>query len=626
MKFPGLLLALLIAAPHASAQEPAPVDAFHPDGKTAAEPAYGGRVVVHLYGLPKNVNRVIENSGYARWMHYEIHEYLILRDWETWEYEPVLCTSWDKEDSLVLKSSDDSGEPRRVYGKLSEDGDAYVLTPTTPGHALSEPLRVPKSEVDSVELGTVYTFALRDDVKWHDGHPFNAQDVYFSWSAYHNPDVDCDSSRSYIERIYDTEVIDDHTIRFFFDEQYFRTDDTFDTLTILPSHLYNLRDPDHAQYDAKASDQDQAREINENPHNRQWVGLGPYKVTTYDQQYIQAERFADYFDPENGGYFDTIRWRHIPSEDTSYQALINGDLDFTMRLQADDYFGEATQAKSFTEDFYKGYYYYAAFNYIPWNLRKPLFKDLRVRKALAMGYDLEGMLKTYYHGLGNLPTGSQYFYGQAYNQEVERLPFDPGAAEDLLIEAGWYDHDGDGIIDKDGIPFRFDFMITPGSSTSAFLTQGMKEAYGELGIEMNIVAFEWATFLERLYDREFDGAVLAWSLDLPESDPKQLWHSSGAPLGVRGSNHPGVDDPYVDELIAKGNRELDPEKRWKISKELHRYLYEEVQPYFFGVMPPRKFAMNKGIRGMQTFAIAPGYSVRRWYYPEGTPGTRSTRE
>ena len=43
-------------------------------------------------------------------------------------------------------------------------------------------------------------------------------------------------------------------------------------------------------------------------------------------------------------------------------------------------------------------------------------------------------------------------------------------------------------------------------------------------------------------------------------------------------------------------------------------------------MPPRKFAMNKDIRGMQAFSIPPGYSVRRWYYPEGTPGTRPTRK
>jgi hypothetical protein len=84
-------------------------------------------------------------------------------------------------------------------------------------------------------------------------------------------------------------------------------------------------------------------------------------------------------------------------------------------------------------------------------------------------------------------------------------------------------------------------------------------------------------------------------------------------------------DPRVDALIAQGDRELDNEKRWALWRELHRYLYEEVQPYFYREAPPRKFALNLALRGVQFFKLSPGYSLRRWYYPAGTSGTRPTR-
>jgi ABC-type transport system substrate-binding protein len=76
-------------------------------------------------------------------------------------------------------------------------------------------------------------------------------------------------------------------------------------------------------------------------------------------------------------------------------------------------------------------------------------------------------------------------------------------------------------------------------------------------------------------------------------------------------------------LIERGQKELDPAKRAATWKELHRRLYD-LQPYLFAFNPPRKFAMNKALRGFQSVPLDPNYVVRRWYYPAGTPGTRAT--
>ena len=604
---------------------PSPVDAYHPDKDTPVEPAWGGRVIIHLPSLPQNLCYPVENSAVTRWMLYEVHEFLLQQDWEYWDYRPRVAVSWDTEDTVILNGGRGEGNTNVLYGRVTDGGDHWVVTPVSPGHALAAPRNVPKSEVQSVERETVFTFHLRDGVKWHDGHELDADDVLYSWKIYSNPEVDCDSIRSYFTKVVHGEKIDERTVRFFYEKQYFKALDTLGDMCLIASHIYDLTDPDNANHKPDATLAEQAENINENPHNNDWIGLGPYKVTHWSQEYVQAERFDDYFLKDQAGYFDTIRWRHIASDDTAFQALINGELDFFYRIRGDDYFGEATRVPSFTDNYYKGHYYTGGFGYTTWNSYRPQLSDPKVRIALAHCFDWPEYIRTVAHGLAKQVTGPQFYFGTSYNHDVVPFPYDLEKAEEMLAEAGWYDRDGDDIIDKDGVPFRIEFMMPSGNKASEIFGQKLQENLEKVGIKLDVVQLEWASFLERIYDKDFDCANLAWSVPL-ESDPEQLWHSAGASKDHRGSNHSSVNDPYVDELIAKGQVELDKEKRDQIWQKLHRYLYEEVQPYLFGTNPPRKFGMNKKIRGFQSFYIDPGFSIRRWYYPAGTPGTRPTLE
>jgi peptide/nickel transport system substrate-binding protein len=303
--------------------------------------------------------------------------------------------------------------------------------------------------------------------------------------------------------------------------------------------------------------------------------------------------------------------------------VLNGQLDFTVRINSDKYFGEATQGPAFAQRYCKGYYYLGAFNYIPWNLRRPILADLKVRQALGHAMDLEGFVQTVAHGLAKLPTGAQSYFGPSYNHDVQRLSFDLERATELFAEAGWYDRDGDGVIDKDGRPFEIEMLVVGGNAPAEMFARMFQESLAKIGARLKITPVDNATYLKRVNERDFDAGGASWSVDATENDPIQLWGSASA--GKGGSNHAGVMDPKVDELIARGDRELDDPKRWAIWRELHRYLYEEVQPYLFREAPPRKFVLNKAIRGVQFFKITPGYALRRWFYPAGTPGTRATR-
>jgi peptide/nickel transport system substrate-binding protein len=590
---------------------PVPVDLWNPDRDRPVRPAYGGTITIHVGdGLPPSLNHALLNFANTRYMLYELHAGLVRRDWESWEFVPDLATSWEVEDTLVEKGG------AVHHGRVSEEERQYVVAGTA----------IPKEDVARLERGTVFTFHLRPGVRWQDGHPFDSGDVIFSWQIAQNLDVRCDWVRPYLTKIERAEAVDAHTVRFFFREQYFNSMALFaDSLWVLPRHLYDLRDPDHPRHKADASDAECAKEINENPHNTEWVGLGPYRLTKYSSQGVEAERYDGYFDPEHGGYADRIVWRSISNDTAAFQALLNGELDFTVRISSDQYFGDATQQEAFTRRFCKGYYYLGAFNYIPWNMRRPILADVRVRKALAHALDLQSFVDTVAHGLAVMPTGPQCYFGPAYNRDVKRLEYDPDKASELLADAGWYDRDEDGVLDKDGKPFEIELLIMSGNLSSETFARMYQESLAKIGVRLKITPLDSATYFKRIQERDFDaGGGGGWTVDATENDPVQLWSSGAAIKG--GSNHAGVIDPKVDAMIAEGDRELDSARRWGIWKELHRYLYEEVQPYLYREAPPRKFALNKALRGVQFFKLSPGYSVRRWYYPAGTPGTRPTRE
>ncbi len=629
----ALLLSLFAAV---RSQDPAlgpglaQVDAFHPDNRTGNDgsrppqpkPAYGGKVVVYAEELPKGLNATVDNAGGVRRILYELHETLLLRDWETTQWKPDLALRWDVQDRLIPKPGAANVPPEEyLVGTVIDRGKDYRVDPK-PGYVSTDTPIVAKEDVQSIERGTVLTFHLRPRVLWHDGHPFDARDVAFSWRIYQNPDVDCGEKRSRFQKIVKVETPDFLTVRFTCDRQYYNALETLGDMCLLPAHLYDLDDPDNVDGKAKraadktwkASPKEEAEYVNKNPHNRDWVGLGPYKLARWNADGIEAERFAGYFDPTDAGYFDAIQYRFVP-EDAGFQAAINGALDFFWKLPTEEYFGASTQAASFTDRCYKGYFYTGDYWYLGWNLHRQQLADPRVRRALAMLCDFDAFKRGFYKGLAFQVTGGGSIYGPGYDKDLAPFPFDPAQAKALLDEAGWKEGKG-GLREKGGVPLEIEVLLYPNNKTAtAFLTK-YQEDLAKAGIRLKLTMLESGALIDRRRSGDFDALTLAWQTAI-ESDPEQIWHSKG------GSNFGGLADPAIDELIGKGQRELDPARRASIWHELQRKVYD-LQPYLFCFNVPRKFAMNRKIRGFQSVPITPNYVIRRWYYPEGTPGTRPT--
>ena len=621
-----------------------PADRFHPDvdpGAAPMEAAYGGSLYLHLDSLPRSLNRALESGISARWVHYAVHDYLLHQDWETWELEPRLAESYVVEDSLVLRPGaakkypgarefELEGAPNwRLYGEVQESEAGYRLVPRSLANSSSEACFIPREDVLSLERGSVFSFQLRPGVLWHDGHAFDAQDVLFSWECLRNPHVDAEQTRSLYGKLMHAEISAPGSIRFFYRNQFYSALETVGEMPILPRHLFDLNDPDlrAAQPEAfgeerRATPAEVGRFVNQNPHNQQWVGLGPYRLSSFDHTGASAERFEGYWDRDSakyGGYVDRLIWRYIGDDKVAFQALLEGELDLFTRLSAEDFVGPATRTKLFSERSYKGYYYTGAYSYVAWNARKPYFEDPKVRLALAHLVDMRGFTDAHYQGLSKLISGPAHYFSKAYDHGVLQPAYDPKRAIELLEDAGWYDRDGDEIIDKDGVPFEFEFLHVAGKQGAQLLSAELQESLAVAGIKMKIKTLEFASLIERMRERDFDAYQLAWILD-QESDPEQVWHSRWS-AAERSSNFIGFGDAESDELIEAIQVELDIPSRMLLWRRLHRRI-ASLQPYLFAYNNPYKFAMSKRFRGMRTSAISPGYSVRQIYLPAGSPGTR----
>lgn len=348
------------------------------------------------------------------------------------------------------------------------------------------------------------------------------------------------------------------------------------------------------------------------------IGSGPWVFDKWiTGNYISFARNDNYWNSdstyikgysEEGAYLDKVIVKVITDATARLTALKAGEIDFIPRMRAVQYFTQ-TNTPDFLEKFQKVSYVVPAYSYIGWNNDKPYFSDKRVRQAMTMLIDRDSYNKYVAYGLGIPTVGPFYIYGEQYNHDIERWPYDPIRAVELIEEAGWIDHDGDGIRDKDGVPFNFTFSVSAGSTSSKYMALMLKEDLRKVGIIVNIRQLEWSVYVENLRDRQFDVVSLLWIGGL-ESDPYQIWHSDN--IGDRGSNYIGFRNAEADSLIETARFEMDKEKRNAMYFRLQEIFHEE-QPYTFMFYQRDPGAYLKEFNGVKWIPIRPGYKLYSWW-------------
>jgi ABC-type transport system substrate-binding protein len=456
-------------------------------------------------------------------------------------------------------------------------------------------------KVTTPDNGLTYRVELREGVYWHlptvdwDGdqyqwlkgegpggrHELTSDDFKFVFDMFDNQQVAgrISSLRPYIDTLKEVRVIDRYTFEVEFGERIYTNQSIVLSLMPSPRWLY-MFDEDGNQYD----DATWGLKINEHWYNQKAIGVGPYRFVEWESG-VKIELEANQLYWDGPPPFDRVLSTIVKDQNAWPRKLKAAELDIT-QLQPEQY---ATEIKDNKTGVYLGnenikhdVHDTLGYFYLGWNMDKPKFADKRVRQALTMAFNRQGIVENIFHGLGEVNSGPFAMQTACYNKAIEPWPFDLEAAKAKLSEAGWSDSDGDGVIDRmvDGekVDFTFTLLIYGSSNEYATLAEVYREDLLSIGIKMIPSAVEWSTMLKKMDEREFDVYTGAWVLSLP-TDLMQLWHSKEADKS-KSSNRIGFRNADADRIAEALRVEFDTDKRTELCHEFHALLHEE-QPYTF---------------------------------------------
>ena len=421
------------------------------------------------------------------------------------------------------------------------------------------------------------TFRLRPEAKWHDGEPITPDDVVWSFNKLVelNP-----SQKFYYQHVSKAEVTGEHEVTFTFDQTGNRElPHIVGELLVLPKHWWEGKDANGKQRDIAAS-------TLEAP-----LGSGPYRVDRIvPGKSISFKRVDDYWAKDlpvaiGQNNFDEIRYEIFLDDTVEFEAFKADVFDWrsenSAKRWATQYNFPAVQKgyviKEELENAYRDNGVMIGF--IP-NLRRDLFKDVRVRRALNYAFDFETLKKTLFYGqydridsffygtklaASGLPEGEELALLEPLKDEVPPEVFttpyinpvggDPTKQRDnlrqalnLFQEAG-YHLDGQKLVDKNGKQLSFELLLN--GPTIEAVALAYQAELRKIGIDMQVRSIDTPQWINRVRSRDFDMIYTGWAQSLsPGNEQRAYWGSEAADKD-NSQNYAGIKDPAVDALIDK---------------------------------------------------------------------------
>jgi peptide/nickel transport system substrate-binding protein len=438
------------------------------------------------------------------------------------------------------------------------------------------------------------TFKLRDGVKWHDGEPFTADDVIFTYRAMIHPKTPTAYKEDY-RAVQSIEAVDAHTVRIRYAQPYAKALQSW-SIWMLPRHLL-----------AKYVEEGRLREA---PQNRQGpVGTGPYRL----REWRPGEKIVLTADPgfyRGRPHLSRLVYRVIPSQATIFLELKAKGVD-TTNLTALQYTRQ-TRYPAFEKAYRKFRYPSSVYTYFGFNLRDPRFADRRVRQAFAHAINKQALIDGVLYGLGREATGPYKPGTWVYNPDVARYPYDLERARQLLAEAGWKERNAEGLLVKDGKPFTFTLMTNQGNDERKKVAEIIQASLREVGVGVEIRILEWASLIkEYVKKRRFEAIILGWGIGL-DPDQYAIWHSSQT--GPDDLNHISYANPEVDELLERGRASCFEAERKRYYDRFQRILAED-QPIVFLYFRDSLPVVSSRVRGIVESPNGIRYNFIDWYVP-----------
>lgn len=498
----------------------------------------------------------------------------------------TLVACGDDDDEAAQTTSTTGAPTRGGTLVVAIDSDPGGLNPaiTTSGgtHTASElmynglvelgPGSEPRAELaeswEVQENGAVYRFRLREGVKWHDGRPFTSADVKFSFEEV-LLELHSRTKASVGTALASIETPDDLTVVFRFKQPYAPFLQQLDVTEapMVAKHVYEGTD------------------LLTNPANQAPVGTGPFKIVTYTKgTEVRMERNPDYF-KRGLPYLDAVVMRVIADPASQVSALETGEVGWVFDVPGPDL--ERLKAGRFDT-------IETAINpggancmmTVSYNLERPMFKDVRVRRGLAQALDREQFLQRVAFGEGKVaeaPISSGIPFAHA--DDLEGMPtFDRAAAARSLDEAGWK-REGTGVrtaqgVDgvPDGAKLAFNFLMFP---TFRQYGELLRAQLGEVGAEVTLQPLEPPVFADTVFTkRAFDTNIISYCNGPdPEIGVRRMYVSSNIGA-VPFSNAAAYRNPEVDRLFDQAQATVDREQRSQLYRDIQEAVVKDL-PYFW---------------------------------------------
>jgi peptide/nickel transport system substrate-binding protein len=400
--------------------------------------------------------------------------------------------------------------------------------------------------------GMVVTYKLRPNVLWHDGKPFTSRDVAFTQAFVMNPKAMVVDRNGY-DLITRVETPDAHTVKLHFRTIYAPYLSLFPA--ILPAHvLANSKD------------------VNQAPFNRHPIGTGPFSFTSWrsgDRLLYRAN--AAYFGGKPG--VSALEFKFVPDDNAAFMQLKNGAIDIYQTVGLSQYKAvkklEGVQLLSTPG---------LLWEHLSFNLEKPYFQDVRVRRAIALAIDKHVISDKVYDGLYKPAWSDQSPLSWAFSPDlVNANAHDPEAAKRLLDEAGWKPGP-DGIRVKDGQRFSVAFATTAGKKNRETAQLLIRHFLRRVGIEVRIdnhpAAILFGAYPHGLIKGgKFDMAMWAWDTG-PDPDNLNTWHSAKFP--PKGSNQTHYRNPQVDRYLEAATLTFNEPERQALYRKVSHVLAREL--------------------------------------------------
>lgn len=402
------------------------------------------------------------------------------------------------------------------------------------------------TEWTTSEDGLEWVFTLREGVTFHDGSPFDAEDVAYS-----------------LNRIIDEELA--NAFRFTNVTSVEATGDLEVTITVsapTPNLLANV-----GGFKGMAIVPSESAELD---LATQAVGTGPFELVSTSAGGVELAAFEDYWG--EGPSIEGVEYRYVGESAAALTGLENGDIDWTDNVPAQSIEGLAqTEGVELGQTGGSDYYYMA------FNQTRPPFDDVDVRRAIAYAVDRESITEAATFGAG---TANQTAIPSASFWASDYAPFDQDTAqaEQLLADAG-----------AEGL--EFSVMVPDSDEPAVASAQVVASQLAEVGVTMDVDTVETGVFLDRQGQGDFDAFSWAWVGNIDPFDFYQAQHLTDA-----SSNFQGYSNPEVDELLTQAASETDQDARKDLYAQAEQLIVDDVS-YLFYFNPDVVEAWSSSVSG-----------------------------